>query len=371
MTTKKDYYEVLGIEKSSDGTVIKKAFRKLAVKYHPDRNPDDAAAEQNFKEASEAYEVLSDDQKRSVYDQYGHAGLSGQGYEGFSNTEDIFSNFGSIFEDLFGFSGGGGFGGGRQRVQKGSDLRYDLKISFKEAILGVEKDIDFRRGQNCEECKGSGVEKGKTPLSCSDCNGQGQVRRSQGFFSVSTTCPSCKGTGAIIKDPCAGCRGSGQTTRAKKLNVKVPAGVDDGVRLRITGEGEDSPGGAGPAGDLYVFLNVESNKDYIREDQNIVYQLPISIAQAALGVHEQIPLVDGEKELEIPAGTQHGTRINIKGKGAPSLRGGRPGDFFVEVLVVVPEKLSKTQRELLEKFAEEDKVDYHKKKSSIFDRIFS
>lgn len=368
MTQKRDYYEVLGVDKNSSSSEIKKAYRKIAFANHPDRNEGDAAAEKNFKEASDAYAVLSDSQKKQIYDQYGHAGLSGHGHQGFSSAEDVFSNFGSIFEDLFGF--GGGFGA-RQRVRKGADLRYDMQVSFKESILGVEKEIEYHRGETCVECDGSGLEPGKQPVTCSDCEGQGQIRRSQGFFSVATTCTRCGGTGSMINDPCKKCSGSGQKSKLKSLKVKVPPGVQDGVRLRISGEGESSPTSGGPTGDLYVFLEIEKHEDYTREEDHIVYRLPISIAQASLGMDFEAPLIEGIKSMKIPAGTQHGTRIKIKGEGSPSLRSGRKGDFFVEVLVAVPKKLNKRQREILEEFAKEDNTDYSTKKSGFFDRIFS
>jgi molecular chaperone DnaJ len=348
MATKRDYYEVLGLVRESQDGDIKAAYRKCALKYHPDRNPGSREAEERFKEASEAYEVLSDPQKRATYDRFGHQGLSGQGFQGFNDVGDIFSSFGSIFEEFFGFSGGGG-GGGRTRARRGADLRYDLAIDFEEAVFGVDKELEFERASECDGCKGSRAEAGgKT--TCQTCGGVGQVRRSQGFFSIQTTCPTCRGEGEQITKPCKVCQGRGVRMEKKKISVKIPAGVDTGLRLRVQGEGEGG-GLGGPAGDLYVVLHVKDSEEFERDGNDLIYSKRIGIAQAALGCKLTIPTLEGEKPLEIPAGCQHGQRLTIAGAGVPNLRGVGRGDLHVQVEVIVPKKLSKEQRELLEKFA--------------------
>lgn len=343
--TKRDYYIVLSVERVATEADIKAAYRKSALKFHPDRNPGDSDAEEKFKEASEAYEVLSDQQKRSTYDRFGHQGLSGQG---FSDVGDIFSSFGSIFEEFFGFSGGAG--GGRTRARRGADLRYDMAISFEEAVFGCEKDIEFEKAVECAGCKGSRAEPGgKT--TCKACGGVGQVRRSQGFFSIQTACPSCRGQGETITKPCKTCSGRGAAMERKKISVKIPGGVDTGLRLRVTGEGEGG-GSGGQAGDLYVVIHVNDSDQYVRDDNDIIFSQKIGIAQAALGCKLEIKTLDGEKSIDVPAGTQHGNRLTIPGAGVPNLRGIGRGDFHVEFTVAVPRKLSKDQKELLEKFAE-------------------
>ena len=359
MTTTRDYYEILSIQKSSDGSTIKKAYRKLALEFHPDRNPDNPDAENKFKEASEAYEVLSDPKKKQLYDQYGHAGLSGQGYQGFSDVNDIFSNFGSIFEDFFGFSGGS-----RGR-RKGADLRYDLSLTLEEAYSGLEKNIEFTKQVECGKCHGTQAEEGGK-IECETCGGIGQVRRTQGFFSMATTCPSCRGAGAEISKPCKKCKGSGTENEEKSIKVTVPAGVETGVRLRVSGEGEGSGEGAG---DLYVFLHVEDHKRYLREDHNIVVIEKIGLAQAALGTELNVDTLDGVKNVKVAPGSEHGKRIVLAGQGMPSLRGIAKGDFFVELSIDVPKKLNKEQKELLRKYAEisQEKV---KEDSSLFGKIF-
>lgn len=340
--SKQDYYELLGVSKQASDSDIKTAYRKAAMQNHPDRNPGDKEAEERFKLASEAYEVLSDPQKRQVYDRYGHQGLSGQGFQ---DVGDIFESFGSIFEDFFGFSGGG-----RSRQRRGADLRYDLEIDFKDAVFGVEKEIEFSRKAPCKACDGGGAEPGTSRAQCSTCNGIGQVRRTQGFFSVATTCPTCQGEGSIVQSPCKSCRGKGTVREAKTLSVKVPAGVDTGLRLRITGEGEATQGGT--AGDLYVVLHVKENDKYIREDCEILTYRPISMAQAALGCTVEVETLDGIREVEVPAGAQFGHQITLPGLGVPKLRGNGRGDFHVQIKVEVPKRLNKEQKELLQKFAE-------------------
>ena len=358
--SKRDYYEVLGVAKDSSADVIKKGFRKMALKYHPDKNPGDASAEAKFKEAAEAYEVLSDKEKRGLYDRFGHQGVSGQG-GGFSDVGDIFSSFGSIFEDFFGFSGGGG----RGRARRGADLRYDLALDFEDAVFGIEKEIEFDRETTCSPCQGSGAAKGSTPETCQTCAGHGQVRRTQGFFSVQTACPNCRGEGTIVKDPCRSCRGQGRTMEKKKVSVKIPGGVDDGVRLRVSGEGQAGEGG-GPSGDLYVFLEVKPNDKYERDGQDIILNQPIGMAQAALGCKVKVQTLDGEKEITVPPGSQWGHRVTLSGLGVPRLRGTGRGDLFVELHVVVPKKLTGEQRELLKKFAEISNENVSASKSGIF-----
>jgi molecular chaperone DnaJ len=345
----KDYYDVLGVSRDSSDKEIKSAYRKLALKNHPDRNPGDKSAEAKFKEASEAYEVLSDSKKRQIYDQHGHAGLSGQGYSGFQDVNDIFSSFGNIFEDFFGFGEQGP--GGRRQPRKGSDLRYDLTIDFKEAAFGAEKDIQFKRKSHCPDCKGSGAKKGSSPVTCPDCGGSGQVRRSQGFFSIAMTCSSCNGAGRVIKDLCGHCHGQGEIYERKKIHVKIPAGVNSGVRLRVSGEGEPGPQG-GSNGDLYVVINVRESTQFIRDGYNIFIKEPVSFVQAALGCKIQVETLDSKETITIPPGTQHGEKIILRQKGVQKLKGSGRGDFFVEVKITIPKKLSKDQRESLIKYAD-------------------
>ncbi len=343
--SKRDYYEVLGVERGASDSDIKSAYRKAALKYHPDRNPGDKEAESNFKEASEAYEVLSDAQKKATYDRFGHQGLSGQGFQGFRDASDVFSSFGSIFEEFFGFSGQGPGGRGR----RGSDLRYDLALSFEEAVFGVEKEIEYERAVQCSTCEGSRAEKdGKS--TCRTCGGVGQVRRTQGFFAVQTPCPACRGEGETITKPCKPCHGKGVTEEKKKITVKIPPGVDTGLRLRVSGEGEGGVGGGG-YGDLYVVLHVKDSAEFERDGNDLIYHQRVGIAQAALGCKLTIKSLDGEKPLEVPAGVQHGHRLTLPGLGVPALKGVGRGDLHVQIEVEIPKKLNKEQRELLEKFA--------------------
>ncbi len=345
--SKRDYYEILMVEKTVTEVEIKAAYRKAALKHHPDRNPGDHQSEVLFKEASEAYEVLSDAQKRATYDRLGHAGLSGQGFAGFQDVGDIFSSFGSIFEEFFGFSGGQGGGGGRGR--RGADLRYDLTLEFEEAVFGVERELDFERAGECGTCHGSRAEPGgKT--TCKTCGGVGQVRRSQGFFAVQTACPTCRGLGEQITKPCKPCQGKGIQMERKKLSVKIPAGVDTGLRLRVGGEGEGGTAGA-PGGDLYVVLHVKESKNFERDGNDLILTRKIGIAQAALGCKLTVPTLEGEKTIEVPQGAQYGHRLTIAGAGVPHLKGVGKGDLHVQLEVAVPKKLSKEQKELLEKYA--------------------
>ncbi len=358
--TKRDYYEILGVSRNAANGEIKKAYRQLALKYHPDRNPGDTEAEEKFKEAAEAYEVLRDPDKRSLYDRFGHEGLRGTGFTGFSGFEDIFSSFGSIFEDFFGF---GTRTRSRTAPQVGSDLRYDLTISFTDGAFGVEKEIDVDKMQLCLACDGTGAKAGTSPETCPTCRGRGQVMHSQGFFSISTTCPQCHGEGTVVKEPCKECRGVGKVKRTKRVTVKIPPGVDNGTRLRLSGEGEDGVRG-GPPGDLYVVLFVEEHEFFRRKGEDIFCEAPLSFPQVALGAQIVVPTLEGSATLEVPKGTQTGEIFRLKGQGIPRLRGLGRGDQYVQVTVETPTKLTKRQEELLRDFAEEsgDEVNAGKKK---------
>ncbi len=361
MTSKRDYYEVLGVQKDASDGDLKAAYRKLALKYHPDRNPDDKAAEDNFKEAAEAYEVLRDQQKRQIYDQYGHQGLEGQGFSGFGGFDDIFSSFGDIFEDFFGFSGRGR---SRSRVQRGSDLRYDMTLEFMDAAFGVETSIDLQKAETCSHCQGSGAEAGTQAETCPQCRGAGQVGRSQGFFTIRTTCPQCRGNGQVITSPCGVCSGQGQVLKDKTVSVKIPGGVDTGSRLRLTGEGEAGPRG-GPAGDLYVFIQVKSHDFFHRDGSDVICQVPISFVQAALGDKIDVPTLTGEERLAIPKGTQPSEQFRFRGEGIPSLRTGRRGDQIIQVAIKTPTGLNKKQENLLKEFARMEKAKLSSKLKNI------
>jgi len=363
--SKRDYYEILEVTRTSSDGDIKTAYRKLALKFHPDRNPGDKSAEEKFKEASEAYEVLSHPEKRSRYDRFGHQGV---GNQGFQDVSDIFQSFGSIFEEFFGFSGGSA-GGGRTRARRGADLRYDLAIEFEEAVFGIEREIEFERADACETCSGSGAKPGTNRVTCKGCGGVGQVRRNQGFFSIATPCGSCGGEGTKLEHPCATCRGEGRVLKNKKISVKIPAGVDTGVRLRVGGEGEVGSNG-GPSGDLYVVLHVKESERFTRDDLDLILLQPIGIAQAALGCKLKVKTLDGEETIEVPAGVQFGHRVTIAGAGVPQLKGKSRGDLHVEIQIVTPKKLSKEQKELLQKYAEISKEDVLQEGSGFFHKIF-
>jgi len=346
MRTKRDYYEILSVDRNATDNELKAAYRQLALKYHPDRNPDDKTAEEKFKEAAEAYEVLRDPQKRALYDQYGHAGLENTGFQGFGGFEDIFSSFGDIFEDFFGFTSRRR---SRSRVMPGADLRYDLTLDFMAAVFGTETEIQVEKRQICTECGGNGCEADSQPEACRHCGGTGQVSRSQGFFTVRTTCPTCRGNGQTITHPCPKCRGTGQVMVANKVAVKIPAGVDHGSRLRLTGEGEPGVYG-GPPGDLYVFIHTEPHEFFKRRDTDIICEIPISFVQATLGDKISVPTLNGKKTLEIPKGTQPGDIFYLHGEGIPSLRGSGRGDQIIQVEIKTPTHLTKKQEALLREF---------------------
>ncbi len=355
MSEKRDYYEVLGLGRTASKAEMKSAYRKLAIQFHPDKNPDNKEAEDKFKEASEAYEVLTSDRKRQIYDQYGHQGLEGAGHSGARGFDDIFSNFGDIFEEFFGF--GNGNGGRGRRVQRGSDLRYDMAIDFMEAAFGTEKTIEIPKLDQCNECGGTGCQEGTSPETCQHCHGTGQFVQNQGFFKVKTTCPYCKGQGKTIPNPCRKCRGAGRVEITRKVQVKIPAGVDTGSKLRLTGEGEAAPTSDGQSGDLYVVLKVKGHKFFKRDNTDIICVVDISFVQAALGDEILIATLTDEKKLKIPKGTQYGDTFKFKGEGIASLRSGRRGDQIINVVVKTPKRLSQKQEKLLKEF---DKLDSNK-----------
>lgn len=348
---KRDYYEVLGVQRGASEQEIKSAYRKLAMQYHPDRNPDNPEAEEKFKECSEAYAVLADSEKRNLYDRFGHAGVGGAGAQGAAGIDPtIFQDFNDIFGEFFGFGdlfGGAGRGGRRSRAQRGADLREDITVEFEEAAFGVERKITYRRHDQCEACRGSGSAAGKAPAPCRTCGGRGQVRYQQGFFSIARTCPQCQGAGSVISDPCGKCRGEGRVLQQKTVEAKIPAGVEEETRIRFSGLGEAGTHG-GPAGDLYVVLHVKDHPFFERKGNDLHCVVPISFTQAALGTELKVPTLEGEHTLKVPEGTQSGQVLRIRNKGVPVLNGHGKGDLFVEVRIQTPSKLSKRQREILE-----------------------
>jgi molecular chaperone DnaJ len=351
---KKDYYEVLGVNRDASEEEIKKAFKKLAMKFHPDRNPDNPKAEESFKEAKEAYEILSDDQKRAAYDQYGHAGvdpsMGGGGFGGF-NSGNFSDAFGDIFGDIF-----GGARNQRSNVYRGADLRYNLEISLEDAAKGTETKIRIPVQTSCETCHGSGARPGTSPVTCTTCNGHGQVRMQQGFFSVQQTCPKCHGTGKMVKEPCPTCHGGGRVKQNKTLNVKIPAGVDEGDRIRLSGEGEAGVNG-GPTGDLYVVVHLKEHPIFQREAANLHCEMPISFSTAALGGEIEVPTLDGAAKMKIPAETQTGSVFRLRGKGIKPLRSSEHGDLMVHVVVETPVRLTEKQKDLLREFESSTQAD--------------
>ena len=340
--SKRDYYEVLGTKKGASADELKKAYRRLAMKHHPDRNSDDADAEAKFKEAKEAYEILSDDHKRAAYDQYGHAGLdraAGMGGMGAGGVSDI---FGDVFGDIF----SGGRRGASSNVYRGADMRYDLALSLEDAVRGHSAEINFSSLKSCETCDGSGAKVGTSRKQCSTCGGMGQVRRQQGFFSVQQTCPACRGEGSVVEDPCPDCRGQGRVEQSRTLSVKVPPGVDTGDRIRLSGEGEAGQNG-GPSGDLFVEVRVRPHAVFERDGANLSCQVPLGFTSAALGGEVKVPTLDGEVSLKIPVGTQSGRVFRLRGKGVKPVRGGGPGDLYCRVDVETPVNLTDEQKEML------------------------
>ena len=373
--SKRDYYEVLGVSRTATDVEIKSAYRKLALKYHPDRNPGDHAAEEKFKESAEAYSVLADGDKRHLYDRYGHAGLGGAATGGFDPTvftgfEDILGGLG----DIFGL--GDVFGGGRRRggVQRGADLRYDLEISFDEAATGTETAVQIPRLESCETCSGSGAAPGSKATTCPQCQGRGQLRYQQGFFTVARTCGQCRGTGSVIAKPCTTCKGSGRVQKERKLTVRVPAGIATGQRLRLSGEGE-AGGPGGPPGDLYVVIHVQEHPFFHRDGNDLYCEVPLNFPTLALGGEIRIPTLEGEEPFKVPEGTGSGQSFRLRGRGMPDVSGRGRGDLFVTVKVITPKKLSKEQKKLLEQLAtslpkeqfEPTPVDHEDK--GLFDRV--
>jgi len=368
-SVKRDYYEILGVQRGATDQEIKSAYRKLALQYHPDRNPNNPDAEEKFKECSEAYAVLADSEKREMYNRFGHAGV-GAGVPGGGFDASVFQDFGDIFGEFFGFGDlfGGNRSGGRTRAQRGADLREDITIEFEEAAFGVEKQITYRKHELCEKCNGSGSAQGKAPASCRTCGGRGQVRYQQGFFSVARTCPTCHGTGSVISDPCANCRGEGRVVQQKTIDAKIPAGVEDGTRIRFTGVGEAGVHG-GPAGDLYLVLRVKQHAFFDRQGNDLYCVVPISFTQAAVGTEIQVPTFEGEQALKIPEGTQSGTILKLRGKGIPVLNGHGKGNLFVEVRVQTPTKLTKRQRELLQELQGIAQVENKPQRTSLLGKM--
>lgn len=349
----KDYYNTLEVDKNASDTEIKKAYRKLALKYHPDRNPGDKTAEDKFKEINEAYACLSDQQKRANYDQFGTAEGAGAGFGGFGGGGfgDFSGGFEDIFEGVFGNIFGDFSGRRRTRAAKGHDLRYDMEINLKEAVFGTEKKIKIPKWENCPTCGGTGSKPGKAPVICQTCGGTGQTKLQQGFFTIARTCGNCGGEGKIITDPCTKCKGQGKTRRERTVTLKIPAGVDTGIRLKVTGEGEAGSHG-GPPGDLYVVLNVKPHPFFKRKDNDLICEVPVSFVQASLGAEVQVPTMEGDEIIRIPAGTPSGKVFHLRGKGVPKLGGYGKGDLYVNIFIDVPKKLTARQKELLKEFAE-------------------
>ncbi|MEJ8572688.1 molecular chaperone DnaJ [Microbaculum marinum] len=366
--SKRDYYEVLGCTRTASDTELKSAFRKLAMKFHPDRNPDDADAEHKFKEVSEAYEALRDPQKRAAYDQFGHAAFDGTGgMHGFGN--DFASSMSSIFDDLFGDFMGGGRGRGRGGRQRGADLRYNMEITLEEAYAGKAAEIKVPTSVTCETCSGSGARPGSSPVQCGTCAGIGRVRAAQGFFSIERTCPICQGRGEVIEDPCRDCGGAGRVARERHLSINIPSGVEDGTRIRLAGEGEAGPQ-ASAAGDLYIFLSVRPHEIFQRDGADLFCRVPISITTAALGGELEVPTLDGGRsKVKVPAGTQSGKQFRLKSKGMPVLRSPQHGDLYIQTMVETPVNLSRRQRELLEEFEKASSEQTNPESSGFFSKV--
>ncbi|HSV99146.1 MAG TPA: molecular chaperone DnaJ [Sedimentisphaerales bacterium] len=370
---KRDYYEVLGVEKKASEDEIKRAYRRMAIKYHPDKNPGDKEAEAKFKECAEAYEVLSDAEKRKQYDQHGHEGLRGTGMHDFSrmNVEDIFSMFG--FEDFFGsvFGGGtgrGGRGGGRRGASRGYDLETSVEMTLDEVASGAEKTIEFTRQDRCSDCNGSGAAAGTQPTRCPLCGGSGQVAKGGGFFQMVSTCPQCQGSGHVVQNPCSKCRGSGRVPKKRTVTIKIPPGVHEGQGIRVAGEGEPGRDG-GPNGDLYCYVRIKQHEFLERDGNDLISVVPISFTQAALGASIEVPSLNGMRELKIPAGTQYGSTFRIRGQGLPDIRTGRTGDELVHVTIETPTNLNDRQEELLREFAKTENRNVSPKSQGFFERL--
>jgi len=376
MADKRDYYDILGVKRESSPDEIKKSYRKQALKYHPDRNQNNKKAEAKFKEATEAYEVLSDAEKRRNYDQFGHAGVGQGGFGGgghgdaaFRDFQDIFGGFGDIFDEIFGGGGGGRSRRGSQsRTSRGDDLRYDLRVSLEDAYKGVDKPIEVPKQVACDACSGSGCAPGHKPGVCPQCNGTGQTRLSQGFFSISRTCNRCNGTGQIIKNPCVKCHGNGRIMSRRRVNVKVPPGSMTGLKLKITGEGEAGFNG-GPPGDLYIVLTVQDHPLFQRDGDDLICEVPISFPQAALGAELKVPTLEGNISMKVPTGSQTGQMFRLSGRGMPSIRGYGQGDQLVRIVVETPTRLTPRQREILDEFAQISGEETNPHTSSFFDKV--
>ncbi len=358
MATQRDYYEVLSVERTASGDEIKRSYRKLAMKFHPDRNPGDKEAETRFKECAQAYEVLSDGDKRAKYDRFGHDGLRGQAGHDFShmNAQDIFS----MFDHVFGSGGFSGGGGRRSRAQRGYDLETSTVITLHDVLTGTQEDIEFTRQDVCENCKGTGGKPGTSPSTCVTCGGIGQVRRGGGFFQMVTPCPACAGQGKTFVEPCIQCDGQGRSPLKRRLSVKIPAGIQDGQAIRVSGEGEPGigpDGSAGPRGDLHVVVRVEPHELFERQDDHLILKMPVGFAQAALGATVAVPTLDGNTAIEIKPGSQHGDLVRVKNEGLPNLRTGKRGDLIAVLMIEVPKKLNARQREILEEFAQTEDHD--------------
>jgi molecular chaperone DnaJ len=371
MATKTDFYEVLGVSRDADGNVLKSAFRKLAMQYHPDRNPGDHTAEVKFKEVNAAYECLKDPQKRAAYDRFGHAAFENGGGPGFNG--DFGASMSDIFDNIFGdFMGGGARrGGGRSGRERGTDLRYNMEITLEEAYSGRAAEIEVPTKITCRTCSGSGSKPGSNPKVCPSCEGHGRIRAAQGFFSIERTCPTCQGRGEVIADPCLACNGAGRVTEERKLKVEIPAGIEDGTRIRLAGEGEAGLRG-GPSGDLYIVLSLKQHEFFQRDGADIFCRVPLSVTTAALGGEFQVPTIDGGKtKVKVPDGTQTGTQFRLKGKGMPVLRSSKVGDMYIQVAVETPRKLSRRQRELLEEFEKASSSENNPESSGFFTRVKS
>ncbi len=375
---KRDFYDVLGVSRNATVDELKKAYRKKAKELHPDRNSDNPNAEAQFKEVNEAYDALKDPDKKAAYDRYGHAafdggmggGARGGHPGGFGGNQDFASAFSDVFEDLFGDFVGGGRGNARSRASRGSDLRYNLRISLEEAYSGTRKTIRVPRLSECESCNGTGAEGGAEPVTCPTCSGMGKVRAQQGFFTVERTCPTCGGSGQIVKNPCKACAGAGRVEKEASLSVNIPAGVETGTRIRLSGEGEAGLRG-GPAGDLYIFINVSEHPIFKREDMTLFCRVPVSVARAALGGEVEVPTLDGGRSrVKIPAGSQSGRQMRLRSKGMPALRGSGHGDMLIELAVETPVNLTQRQKELLEEF-EKLSAENNPESSSFFDKVKS